>query len=149
MATWTREKESRTVRIKNVFHHRLGFYTGAIFTEEPTIERDAAPILKILEKIQPNVLTVAFDPEASGPDTHYKVLQAISEALKLGTTIILMNEGNIEQIGNKHDLVYRPKSEFVKEFFGIKGFKATLDEEYLTNIYEEILSGKRSLEELF
>jgi glucosamine-6-phosphate deaminase len=29
------------------------------------------------------VVTVALDPEASGPDTHYKVLQAITEALKL------------------------------------------------------------------
>ena len=26
---------------------------------------------------------MAFDPEASGPDTHYKVLQAVTEALKL------------------------------------------------------------------
>lgn len=89
---------------------------------------------KIHEKVKKTIIFVTHD---------------ISEALKLGTTIILMNEGNIEQIGNKHDLVYRPKTEFVKEFFGIKGFKATLDEEYLTNVYEEILSGKRSLEELF
>jgi glucosamine-6-phosphate deaminase len=28
------------------------------------------------------VLSVALDPEASGPDTHYKVLQAVSEALQ-------------------------------------------------------------------
>lgn len=65
-----------------VKHLRLGFYTGDIFTQEPTRERDVSPILKLLEKIDPDVVTVAFDPEASGPDTHYKVLQAISEALK-------------------------------------------------------------------
>ncbi len=35
-----------------------------------------------LDKIKPDVVTVAFDPEASGPDTHYKVLQAVNEACR-------------------------------------------------------------------
>jgi glucosamine-6-phosphate deaminase len=30
----------------NVMHLRLGFYTGDIFTEEPTVERDVEPILE-------------------------------------------------------------------------------------------------------
>lgn len=68
--------------LDNVLHLRLGFYTGDIFTEEPTVDRDVLPILEQLRRIQPDVVTVAFDPEASGPDTHYKVLQAITEALK-------------------------------------------------------------------
>jgi len=67
----------------NVSHLRLGFYKGDIFTEDPNVERDVAPILEMLEKIRPTVLTVALDPEGSGPDTHYKVLQAISEALRI------------------------------------------------------------------
>jgi len=66
-----------------VFHLRLGFYTGDIFTEEPTMERDIAPILDLLKQIRPDVVSVALDPEASGPDTHYKALQAVTEALKL------------------------------------------------------------------
>lgn len=66
----------------NVLHLRLGFYTGDIFTDEPTIERDVQPILKTLENIQPDVVTVAFDPEGSGPDTHYKVLQATNAAIQ-------------------------------------------------------------------
>ena len=65
-----------------VRHLRLGFYTGDIFTEEPTVDRDVLPVLSLLKEVQPDVVTVALDPEASGPDTHYKVLQAISEALK-------------------------------------------------------------------
>jgi glucosamine-6-phosphate deaminase len=36
-----------------------------------------------MERINPDVVTVALDPEASGPDTHYKVLQAISEAMQV------------------------------------------------------------------
>ncbi|OQX83133.1 glucosamine-6-phosphate deaminase [candidate division KSB1 bacterium 4484_87] len=67
---------------RNVNHLRLGFYKGEIFTEEPDIQRDVAPILKLIEEIRPTIVTVALDPEGSGPDTHYKVLQAISTALK-------------------------------------------------------------------
>lgn len=68
---------------KSVIHSRLGFYKGDIFTEEPTIDRDVMPILNNLKKIKPDIISVAFDPEGSGPDTHYKVLQAVAEALKL------------------------------------------------------------------
>lgn len=68
---------------KNVLHMRLGFYQGDIFTENPEMERDVIPVLKMLKNIKPSIVTVALDPEGSGPDTHYKVLQAISEALRL------------------------------------------------------------------
>ncbi len=64
-------------------HLRLGFYKGDIFNEEPTLERDVEPVLELLRRRTPDIITVALDPEASGPDTHYKVLQAINEALKL------------------------------------------------------------------
>ena len=67
----------------NVIHSRLGFYKGEIFTEEPEIGRDVMPVLQLIEKLHPTVVTVALDPEGSGPDTHYKVLQAISEALRI------------------------------------------------------------------
>ena len=41
-----------------------------------------APILEELRTIRPTVISIAFDPEGSGPDTHYKVLQAIAEAIR-------------------------------------------------------------------
>ncbi|TVQ27597.1 MAG: glucosamine-6-phosphate deaminase, partial [Spirochaetaceae bacterium] len=66
-----------------VEHLRLGFYKGETFTEEPTIERDALPVKELLSRVNPDVVTVAFDPEASGPDTHYKVMQAVSAGLRL------------------------------------------------------------------
>ncbi len=67
----------------SVPHLRLGFYQGEIFTESPKIDRDVLPVLELLKKVNPTIVTVALDPEGSGPDTHYKVLQATSEALKL------------------------------------------------------------------
>ena len=69
--------------LKNVHHLRLGFYKGDIFTEDPTMDRDVQPVLEYLEQIRPTVVTLALDPKASGPDTHYKVLQAVAEAIRL------------------------------------------------------------------
>jgi len=68
--------------VKNVHHLRLGFYKGDIFTEQPDRSRDVAPILEELRKYNPTVISLALDPEGSGPDTHYKVLQAIAEAVR-------------------------------------------------------------------
>ena len=68
---------------QDIMHARLGFYKGDIFTEEPKVDRDVVPVLEILRKVKPDIIGVALDPEASGPDTHYKVLQVMAEALKL------------------------------------------------------------------
>ncbi len=71
------------VQVKNVEHLRLGFYKGDIFTEQPKLGRDVEPVLKLLKEVRPTVLSLTFDPEGSGPDTHYKVLQATAEALRM------------------------------------------------------------------
>lgn len=39
--------------------------------------------LRVRAQIKPTFVTCALDPEGSGPDTHYKVLQAVSAALSL------------------------------------------------------------------
>ncbi len=71
------------VRVKDVRHLRLGFYKGDIFSDMPELERDVEPILNLLREVRPTVITLALDPEGSGPDTHYKVLQAIAESLRI------------------------------------------------------------------
>ncbi len=70
------------VQVKNVHHLRLGFYTGDIFTEQPDKNRDVEPIVDMFRKIKPTKISLTLDPEGSGPDTHYKVLQATAEAVK-------------------------------------------------------------------
>lgn len=70
------------VKVQNIEHLRLGFYTGDIFTPLPERKRDIEPILNLLKRVKPTVLSLVLDPEGSGPDTHYKVLQAIAEALR-------------------------------------------------------------------
>jgi len=71
------------VQVKNVHHLRLGFYTGDTFTEQPERNRDVMPILEEFREKKPTIISLALDPEGSGPDTHYKVLQAIAEAVRL------------------------------------------------------------------
>src|SRR4030095_14174261 len=68
---------------ESVRHLRLGFYTGEIFPDEPTRDRDIPPITNLLREVKPTVVTLALDPEASGPDTQFKVLQALTESLKI------------------------------------------------------------------
>ena len=67
----------------SVKHLRLGFYKGKIFPDEPRIDRDVPPVLQLLKNLNPDIVTVAFDPESSGPDTHYKVLQVMAESLRI------------------------------------------------------------------
>lgn len=70
------------IAVKNVHHLRLGFYQGDVFGTGPDFERDVLPILEDFRKYKPTVISLAMDPEGSGPDTHYKVLQAIAAAVK-------------------------------------------------------------------
>jgi glucosamine-6-phosphate deaminase len=70
------------IPVRNVHHLRLGFYKGDIFTELPEKNRDMLPVLEEFRKYKPTTISLAMDPEGSGPDTHYKVLQAIAGAVK-------------------------------------------------------------------
>jgi glucosamine-6-phosphate deaminase len=70
------------VQVKNVHHLRLGFYTGDIFTEQPDKKRDVEPIVDMFKRVNPTKISLTLDPEGSGPDTHYKVLQATAEAVR-------------------------------------------------------------------
>ena len=70
------------VPVSSVRHLRLGFYQGDTFTEQPDANRDVLPILADFRKYKPTVISLAMDPEGSGPDTHYKVLKAIAAAVK-------------------------------------------------------------------
>lgn len=66
------------------------------------------------------------------------VTHDIEEAMKLGTRIVLFNQGEVEQSGTKEDMLFRPESEFVKNFFGIKNFSAFLNVETIGKFYSPI-----------
>lgn len=70
------------IMVKNVHHLRLSFYQGTSSTGQPDFEGDVLPILEDFRKYKPTVVSLAMDPQGSGPDTHYKVLQAIARAVE-------------------------------------------------------------------
>ena len=103
-------------------------------------------ILRIHSKLKKTIVFVTHD---------------IEEALRLGTKIILFNNGEIVQAGTKEDMLFNPKTDYVKEFFGNKNFTsylniATIEEAYKktdkeipnkcrVNIKEPITNGIRIL----
>jgi len=84
---WLREYEAELVwayfgiDMDHVSHLRLPFYSANIFPEYPDFEQDVLPVVQLLEKIRPTIITLALDPEGSGPDTHYKTLIALADAI--------------------------------------------------------------------
>ena len=93
--------------LKHIHHLRLGLYNDAKATEpvesptleksipvepvlrqaqgfwRPNRERDVLPILNQLRELKPTIITVAIDSAGLGPNTHYKVMQSIAEAVRL------------------------------------------------------------------
>ena len=67
--------------LNHIHHLRLGFYSHD--EDFPNRERDVMPILNQLRELKPTVITVAIDSEGLGPNTHYKVMQSIAEAIRL------------------------------------------------------------------
>ncbi|WP_240928287.1 glucosamine-6-phosphate isomerase [Maribellus sediminis] len=65
------------IMVKNVHHLHLGFYRG-----DTSFEKNVLPILEDFRKYKPTVISLAMDPQGSGPDTHYKVLQNIAKAVE-------------------------------------------------------------------
>lgn len=59
------------------------------------------------------------------------VTHDISEALKLGDRICLMNEGHIEQIGTPDAFINHPNNEFVKSFIGDNANHVTYVRNYI------------------
>lgn len=85
---WLREMEAELVWAHfglgsdKVSHLRLPFYSDDIFPHYPDPEKDVQPIVELLERVKPTIVSLALDPEGSGPDTHFKTLIALSFALE-------------------------------------------------------------------
>ena len=85
---WLREMEAELVWAHfgigsdHVSHLRLPFYSDDIFPHYPDPENDVKPIVELLERVKPTIVSLALDPEGSGPDTHFKTLIALSAALE-------------------------------------------------------------------
>lgn len=73
-------------------------------------------ILKLQENLKKTIVFVTHD---------------IEEAFKLGSRIVLFDNGKIVQEGTREEMLFNPKNQFVEDFFGTKNFTAYLN---VTNI---------------
>lgn len=72
--------------LNHIHHLRLELYESGNETSEAkslSQQRDIALILNQLRTLKPSVITVAIDSEGQGPNTHYKVMQTIADAIRL------------------------------------------------------------------
>ncbi len=76
------------------------------------------------------------------------VTHDIEEALRLADTIVLLHNGKIEQQGSPRELIAKPASPYVRQFFGAQGLRALLDEQALDQLYQRLLDGDETLEGL-
>ena len=68
-------------------------------------------ILRIHKTLKKTVLFVTHD---------------IEEAIKLGSRIVVLRDGEIMQAGTRDEIVFRPENSFVDDFLGNKGFLSYL-----------------------
>lgn len=73
-------------------------------------------ILKLQESLNKTIIFVTHD---------------IEEAFKLGSRIVLFDNGKIVQEGKREELLLNPKNEFVESFLGTNSFKKYLKETFL------------------
>ena len=69
-------------------------------------------MLKLNERVKKTVVFVTHD---------------IDEAFRLGSRIVLFDNGKIVQQGNRKEMIFNPKNKFVEDFFGTKNFTAYLN----------------------
>jgi glucosamine-6-phosphate deaminase len=70
------------VPLKDLIHLQALFYTGNVFNIYPQ-KSDIERMRQILEKTKPDIISLALDPEGTGPDSHFKTLILITTALQL------------------------------------------------------------------
>lgn len=84
-------------------------------------------ILKLNERVKKTVVFVTHD---------------IDEAFRLGSRIVLFDNGKIVQQGNRKEMIFNPRNKFVEDFFGTKNFTAYLNVTLIRDVmiprFEEI-----------
>ena len=69
-------------------------------------------ILKLNERLKKTIVFVTHD---------------IDEAFRLGSRIVLFDNGKIVQQGPRKEMIFNPENKFVEDFFGTKNFTAYLN----------------------
>lgn len=68
------------INTSNISHMKLGFYSNK--DENFDLNQDIEKVVKLLEKTDPDIITVASEQEPVGHKTHIKVFKIVSQAVK-------------------------------------------------------------------
>lgn len=68
------------VPLDNLVNLRSKFHSANFF-EQFSKKIDFNPMVKLIEKTNPDIISLALDPEGTGPETHFMTLQMISSAI--------------------------------------------------------------------
>lgn len=72
----------KKISLENISHMRSSFYSGEEFKASPDPNKDVKAFKELVLSFNPDLITVADDPQGIKPDTHYIVLQMITQALR-------------------------------------------------------------------
>lgn len=75
------------------------------------------------------------------------VTHDIGEALRLGTRVLLLQEGRVAQLGTPEELLFRPASSYVREFLGGRGLFSALSPQEMEEVYSQLLEQGGSMED--
>ncbi len=95
-----------------------------------------------LDAITRNNITKEFSSlEVLKNKTIVLVTHDIQEAFELGDRILLMDNGKIVQQGKSIELLFRPKNQFVSDFFAAQKMQLELHSVYLKDIFNHLENG--------
>ena len=75
------------------------------------------------------------------------VTHDIGEALRLGTRVLLLQEGRVAQLGTPEELLFQPASQYVREFLGGRGLFSALSPQEMEEVYSQLLEQGGSMED--
>ena len=114
---------------------------------QPSIILMDEPFTAVDEQTRAQLQTQLKEIHQQFKQTILFVTHDIHEAFRLGNRIILLSNGAIIQDGTKEDLVFHPNHPYVRQFLGLKGFTALLDEQFIEALYRRVAGGTLSLDE--
>lgn len=89
---------------------------------EPSVLLFDEPLSNLDAKLRVSMRTEIRKIQQKVGITAIYVTHDQSEAMSLSDQIILMNKGNVEQMGTPQEIYYHPRSEFVADFIGEANF---------------------------
>lgn len=88
LKSFIRESEvDRLWSLKRVPQEDITHFRSKFYSNIKRINQDAREFKKHIDAIEPDIITLALDPEGTGPTTHFQVLSVITKSLRrfLGT----------------------------------------------------------------